>query len=85
MTDTTMKRISVYLDDGTYRDLVELARRNGVSVSELARTTLVLVLEDDLDVIALDRRLSRGEPEAFVELGEFLTRIRGDSTEGVKS
>ena len=74
-----MKRIAVYFDDETHADLVQLARRTSVSASELVRTATVLVLEDDIDVIGLDRRLTDGDPDAFEELQEMLSRVRSSN------
>jgi hypothetical protein len=71
-----MKPMTVYFDDETHADIVGLARRTGVSTSELVRTATVLLLEDDLDVIALDRRLHHGDPDAFVQLNQLLERVR---------
>ena len=70
-----MKKIAVYVDEGTHSDLLELARQKHVSVSELARTSIILVLEDDLDAVALDTRLGDGDPDAYATWEEFKERI----------
>lgn len=71
-----MKAITVYFDEGTHSDIVELARRKGVSASRLVRTTAILILEADLDVIAIDGRLAEGDEEAVVQWEDIKASLR---------